>query len=283
VLRVKGGAQWLEMYRGRFAPSPTGPLHLGSLAAAAASWLDARAHRGQWLVRIEDVDEPRCRGQWQDSILRTLDRLGFAWDGAVMVQSARKDAYRAALESLQRNGMAYGCACSRRQAGDGAYPGTCREGLPAGRFPRAWRMRVDGGPVEFEDRWQGACRQDVLREVGDFVLLRADGYFAYQLAVVVDDGAQRITDVVRGADLLDSTPRQLLLQRALGLEPPRYMHHPVMLGSDGRKLSKQTRAAPVDEMRGEQAVAFALRFLGLQSARLDEAVEEWRTQWAINP
>ncbi|MBI4892446.1 MAG: tRNA glutamyl-Q(34) synthetase GluQRS [Acidobacteria bacterium] len=264
------------MYRGRFAPSPTGPLHLGSLVAAAASWLDARAHGGEWLVRMEDVDEPRSKPVWADSILKTLERFGLEWNGTVLVQSERKEAYQAALRSLKARNMAYGCGCSRKEAGEGRYPGTCRSGCAQAR---AWRFLTEDGVVSFDDRWTGRFGQDVATEVGDFVVLRADGYFAYQLAVVVDDGDQGVTDVVRGADLLDSTPRQILLQRALGLPTPKYLHHPLVKGKDGDKLSKQTQAQPVDEMQEDAALAAALGFLGLDSRRLEAAIEEWREKW----
>ncbi|MCS7041517.1 MAG: tRNA glutamyl-Q(34) synthetase GluQRS [Bryobacteraceae bacterium] len=250
------------MYCGRFAPSPTGPLHFGSLVAAVASWLDARAHGGRWLVRIEDVDEPRCRAEWADAILRTLERLGLHWDGAVVRQSGRKELYHAALERLRQAGLAYPCGCTRREAA-GRYPGTCRAGLPPGRAPRAWRFRVPAGRIGFQDRWQGWFEQDVEAEAGDFILLRADGFFAYQLAVVVDDAAQGVTHVVRGADLLDSTPRQLLLQRALGYPRPAYLHHPVATDGEGRKLSKQNRAPALDPARDRENLLAALAFLGL--------------------
>ena len=274
------------MYRGRFAPSPTGPLHFGSLVAAVCSWLDARAHGGEWLVRIEDIDETRCRPHWGDEILRTLERFGLHWDGAPVWQTRRKEAYREALDRLQRAGLAYPCACTRREAA-GRYPGRCRSGLPPGAAVRAWRFRVPPGVVGFEDRWQGWFGQDVDAEPGDFILLRADGCFAYQLAVVVDDAEQRITHVVRGADLLDSTPRQILLQRALGYPQPLYLHHPVALGGDGRKLSKQNRAPALDPARDGENLRAALAFLGFAPAPalgagglLEWAVARWREQWA---
>lgn len=270
------------MYRGRFAPSPTGPLHMGSLVSAVASWLDARAHSGAWLVRIEDVDEPRCRPEWAASILHTLDHHGLASDEEVVYQSRRKDLYRNALDRLTGNGLAYPCACSRKQLGDAPYPGTCRTGLPPGRQPRAWRFHVPPVPVTFHDRAHGPFSQHVSVAVGDFVLLRADGYFAYQLAVVVDDAHQRITHIVRGADLLDNTPRQILLQNALQYPHPLYIHHPLVLAADGAKLSKQTRARPVDELDPAAALRQALSFLGLQSATLSEAIHEWRTLWSIH-
>lgn len=254
------------MYCGRFAPSPTGPLHFGSLVAAVASWLDARAHGGRWLVRIEDVDEPRCRPEWADDILRTLERFGLHWDGEVVRQSRRKEAYQAALERLRRQGLAYPCGCTRREAA-GRYPGTCRHGLPPGREARAWRFQVPPGRIGFEDRWQGWFEQDVEAESGDFILLRADGFFAYQLAVVVDDAAQGVTHVVRGADLLDSTPRQILLQRALGYPQPAYLHHPVVTDSAGRKLSKQNRAPALNPARDGDNLCAALEFLGLVPPR----------------
>ena len=257
-------------YRGRFAPSPTGPLHFGSLVAALGSCLDARSRGGEWLVRIEDVDLPRCPAAQARDILGTLEAFGFAWDGEVLWQSRRTERYRAAFERLRAAGALFPCACSRRELADSAlapdgahvYPGTCRAGLAAGRTPRAWRLRVDNGIVAFEDRVQGHCRQDLAREVGDFVLLRADGFFAYQLAVVVDDAEQGITDVVRGADLLDSTARQILLQSQLGLPQPRYAHLPVAINAAGEKLSKQTGAPALDPAHPTAALLAALRFLG---------------------
>jgi len=277
-------------YRGRFAPSPTGPLHFGSLVAALGSCLDARAAGGEWLLRMEDVDEPRTVKGAAEAVLRALERLGFAWDGEVEYQSRRKAHYGAAFERLRLAGDVFACACSRREiadsslAPDGAprYPGTCRAGLPPGRQARAWRFRVEPGTVCFEDLLQGRLCQDVAAEVGDFVVLRADGCYAYQLAVAVDDAAQGVTHVVRGADLIDSTPRQICLQRRLGLPQPAYLHLPAAVNPAGEKLSKQTRARPVDEARPQAALAAALAFLGqrppagLADAGLDEV---WR--WAI--
>jgi len=258
-------------YRGRFAPSPTGPLHFGSLVAALGSYLDARAHAGEWLVRIEDLDPPREAPGAATEILRTLESLGLQWDGTVLRQSERGDAYRAALEELERKGATYPCACTRREIGDSAlagidgglvYPGTCRSGPPPGRATRATRVRVDAAVIEFDDAVQGRVRQQLATDVGDFVLRRADGLFAYQLAVVVDDAAQGITDVVRGADLLDSTPRQILLQRLLGVPTPRYLHLPVAINAAGEKLSKQTLAPPIDRARPGAVLLMALEFLG---------------------
>jgi len=261
----------LPRYRGRFAPSPTGPLHFGSLVAAVGSWADARAHRGEWLVRMEDLDPPRESPGAADEILRVLAALGLEWDEPVSYQSARVQAYGAALASLHRRGAVFACACTRKEIADSAiggpdgslvYPGTCRDGLPPGRAARATRVRVASVTMEFEDAVQGHVRQDLARDVGDFVLVRADALFAYQLAVVVDDAAQGITDVVRGADLLDSTPRQIFLQQLLDLPTPRYLHLPVATNAHGEKLSKQTLAEPVDPSRGAGALLGALRFLG---------------------
>jgi glutamyl-Q tRNA(Asp) synthetase len=257
-------------YIGRFAPSPTGPLHFGSLVAALASWLDARAAGGRWLLRMEDLDKPREQPGAADAILRQLESLGLGWDGSVLYQSRRTARYRAALERLTRAGLTYPCGCTRREIADSAlgidgahiYPGTCRSALPPGKPARATRLRTTPEPIEFFDRVQGLCRQSVEREVGDFVVLRADGLFAYQLAVVVDDADQGVTDVVRGADLLDSTARQILLQRQLGFSTPRYAHLPVAVNAAGEKLSKQTGAAPIDPVDSAQAVARALLFLG---------------------
>lgn len=258
-------------YRGRFAPSPTGPLHFGSLVAALGSYLDARARDGEWLVRMEDLDPPRAAPGAAADILRTLESLGLHWDGAVLRQSERGDAYQAALAELERMGATYPCACTRREIGDSTlagvdgslvYPGTCRNGLPSGRTARATRLRVDDAAIEFDDAVQGRMRQQLATAVGDFVLRRADGLFAYQLAVVVDDAAQGVTDVVRGADLLDSTPRQILLQRLLGAPTPRYLHLPVATNAAGEKLSKQTRAPPIDRARPGAALVAALEFLG---------------------
>jgi glutamyl-Q tRNA(Asp) synthetase len=279
------------VYRGRFAPSPTGPLHFGSLAAAVGSFLEAKTHSGEWLVRIEDLDTPRTVPGSADAILRTLETYGMAWDGTVVYQSARDDAYRAALEQLHARGALYGCACTRREIADSAlqgiegpvYPGTCRDGLPAGRAARASRVRTHGTPVTFEDAVQGTLTQDVEHQVGDFVVARADGLIAYQLAVVVDDAAQGITDVVRGADLMDSTPRQIWLQRLLNLPTPRYVHLPVAVNAQGEKLSKQTRARALDHRNPVPALLDALQFLGqkpppqLRRMRLSDV---W--DWAIN-
>lgn len=266
-------------YTGRFAPSPTGPLHAGSLVAAVASYLDARAHSGRWLVRIEDIDEGRTVPGAAESILQVLDTLGMHADGEVVWQSARKHLYQAAADRLAAH--TYPCGCNRREiadsrlgfAPDGAalYPGTCRHGLAPGRTGRSLRVRVPdpgqpGEEVSFIDRFAGAYTQHLASESGDFVLQRADGFWAYQLAVVVDDAEQGVTDVVRGTDLLDSTPRQIYLQRLLGVPTPRYLHVPVVRNAQGEKLSKQTGAvavAPGDAQAALAALMEAARFLGL--------------------
>jgi len=281
-------------YRGRFAPSPTGPLHFGSLVAAVGSFLEARTRRGEWHLRMEDVDAPRCSAAAAGEILRTLEACGFAWDGGVVWQSRRGDAYAAALERLKAAGRVFPCACTRRELADSAiapdgaaiYPGTCRAGLAPGRTARAWRLRVGEARVGFDDAIQGRIDSDLARDAGDFILLRADGLFAYQLAVVVDDAETGITHVVRGADLLASTSRQIFLQQCLGVPTPEYAHLPVVLNAAGEKLSKQTRAAPVDSTRPGPALFAALAFLGqrppaeLRAAPMDElwawAMANWR-------
>lgn len=257
-------------YRGRFAPSPTGALHFGSLAAALGSCLDARAHHGQWLLRMENLDRQRERKGAADGILRTLEAFGFAWDGAVLFQSDRDAAYQEALERLRREDLVYPCSCSRkevqtlgRQGPEGAvYPGVCRAGPRFAKGRYALRVRVPDAEVVAQDRRHGAVRQHLGRDVGDFVLRRVDGLFAYQLAVVVDDAEQGVTDVVRGSDLLLSTPRQVHLQRLLGYPRPRYLHLPLALDQVGRKLSKQDAALPVRSDRPLPALLAALRFLG---------------------
>lgn len=276
-------------YRGRFAPSPTGPLHVGSLVAAVGSYLQARSQGGQWLVRIEDLDPPREVPGAADDILRTLEAFGFEWDGEVMYQSRRQAAYKAALEKLRYDGALYACACTRREIADSSvngiegpvYPGTCRAGLQPGRNARAWRVRVDGTVVEFDDLLQGRQRSALATDIGDFVVKRADGFFAYQIAVVVDDAEQGITEVVRGADLLHSTPRQILLQRLLSLPTPRYLHLPVVLNEQGEKLSKQTFAAPVDRENPLPALRQALELLGQAPPEhdIDGLAGFWR--WSV--
>ena len=319
-------------YIGRFAPSPTGPLHAGSLVAALASWLDARAHGGRWLVRIEDIDPPRCPAGADAEILRQLAACGLLPDEPPVWQSACHELYQRALEQLQARALAYPCACTRRDleaawalAGleherhvERPYPGTCRHGL-RDRPARAWRFALAeylailqpeclaGGEVHalaaidsealgapsfelsgtllgWRDRRLGAQRQDLLASVGDFVLRRADGLWAYQLAVVVDDGAQGVTHVVRGEDLADNTPRQLLLQHALGLPAPRYLHTPLVRMGDGEKLSKQHGAPALDLDNPLRALQDAARELGLPEpgypcADTGQALNFWVQAW----
>ncbi len=257
-------------YVGRFAPSPTGPLHFGSLVAAVASWLDARAAGGCWRLRMEDLDYPRCEPGAADTILRQLDAYGLHWDGAVLCQTQRDDAYAAALDALKAMGAVYPCACTRSQLADAPrnhegeilYPGTCRNGLPAGAIARAWRVRVPDVSTHFIDRIHGDLQQNLAHDVGDFIVKRADGLFAYQLAVVVDDAFQGITHVVRGADLLWNTPRQIYLQTLLGLPTPAYAHVPLVTNAAGQKLSKQTLAPALPETGRGAVLAQALAALG---------------------
>lgn len=275
-----------SFYRGRFAPSPTGPLHFGSLVAAMASYVDARHRGGEWLVRIEDVDVPRTRKGADDDILRTLERYGFEWDGPVWRQSKRVDAYRSVLSRLVERGIVYRCACARRELatlpigriGERVYPGTCRNGILAEHVRRhmAVRVRVPPTAIEFDDRVFGRYMQHLDRDVGDFVVRRSDGLFAYQLAVVVDDEAQRITDVVRGADLLASTPRQIFLQHVLGFATPRYLHVPVAVDEHGEKLSKTTAAAALPDAP-LSALRAAWHFLGQRDVPARSSVREF---WA---
>jgi len=277
-------------YRGRFAPSPTGPLHFGSLVAAVGSCLDARHHHGEWRVRIEDIDPPREVPGAADGILKTLEAFGLEWDGPVSYQSRHGDRYEAALEQLERLGFLFGCACTRKEipdsglpgAGIAVYPGTCRGGLPPGRMARSLRVRVDDSTIGVQDRLQGVTRQSLPGEVGDFVVRRADGFIAYQLAVVVDDGAEQISHIVRGADLFDSTPRQIYLQRLLGLPTPDYLHLPVAVNSAGEKLAKQTRAREVTPEHAGRILRDVLRFLQQELPESSgDATPEELLQWAI--
>ncbi|KAF0219879.1 MAG: glutamyl-Q tRNA(Asp) [Geobacteraceae bacterium] len=263
---------------GRFAPSPTGPLHLGSLVAAVGSYLMAKRGGGLWLLRMEDLDTPRVVPGMADDILRTLEALGFQWDGEVIRQSQRTDAYQAALGRLMEKGLAYPCGCSRAEIariasaphgkeGEPVYPGTCRHGLPPGKPPRAVRVRVTEEPIVFEDCIMGRVREALDRSCGDFVVRRADGPFAYHLAVVVDDAEQGVNQVVRGSDLLFSTPRQIYLQRLFGYKTPAYCHLPLVTGPGGAKLSKRDNAVSLSAGRdlckdGGALLLAALRFLG---------------------
>ncbi len=258
-------------YRGRFAPSPTGPLHMGSLLAALGSWLLARHAGGEWLVRIEDIDPPREVAGSADAQLAMLASFGLVPDRPPLWQSTRHPAYRDALDQLLAAGRAFACSCSRSElAAQGGIHRRCVSSAP--RPHPAIRLRVDDGAVvEFEDGLQGVVRQEVASQVGDFVLLRADGCWAYQLAVVVDDADQGVTEVVRGADLLDSTPRQILLQRALGLPTPRYLHLPVLVDADGNKLSKSSAAPALDPRDPLPALRRCWALLGQEPAALHGA------------
>jgi glutamyl-Q tRNA(Asp) synthetase len=286
------------MYLGRFAPSPTGVLHAGSLVAALASWLDARQNGGQWLVRIEDVDTPRCVNGAAEGILQQLAACHLLPEAPVLYQSQRGVAYQQALDLLVTKAWAYPCACTRKEIEDAqgerprhsaaVYPGTCRNGLH-GKHPRSWRLNVQQviddlklpQPWVWQDRCIGVQQQDIANEVGDFVLLRGDGLWAYQLAVVVDDAFQGITHVVRGTDLADNTPRQMLLQQALGLATPIYMHTALVTGADGEKLSKQNGAQPLNLADPLAALNAAAQVLGLaaQSGTCQQALARWTSQW----
>ncbi|SEA41493.1 tRNA glutamyl-Q(34) synthetase GluQRS [Acidovorax soli] len=323
----EGAQRQTGTYQGRFAPSPTGPLHAGSLVAALASWLDARAWNGgqggRWLVRIEDVDTPRCIPGAAELILQQLATCGLVPDEPPVWQSTRGALYQQALEQLIVQGHAYPCACSRKDIEDAhaaqghgrarhaalPYPGTCRHGL-RGRSARSWRFNatdflknqplepvdkaqaaifsIANDTVHWTDRRLGLQSQQVASAVGDFVLRRADGLWAYQLAVVVDDAAQHITHVVRGEDLADNTPRQILLQQALGVATPRYLHTPLVCGANGEKLSKQNGAAALDLRDPLQALGEAAQVLGLPALApahqksLPQALEMWVSAWARN-
>ena len=308
-------------YRGRFAPSPTGPLHAGSLLAALASWLDARAHQGRWLVRIEDVDTPRCVPGADQLILQQLKNCGLTPDEPPVWQSQRTPLYQAALDALTARGLAYPCACTRSEIqaelehqghahtrhGELIYPGTCRHGL-RGHPARAWRflttvsasnqavtqeihaqeainsVATDNSirSTNWFDRHLGPQSQNVEKDVGDFVLKRADGLFAYQLAVVLDDAAQGISHIVRGQDLADNTARQILLQQALGLPTPQYLHTPLVLGPNGEKLGKQNGAQPLDTRDPLQALSAAALVLGLRvnATTLSDWLTQATAQWA---
>lgn len=283
---------------GRFAPSPTGPLHLGSLLTAVGSYLSIRSHSGQWLLRIEDLDRHRVIPGIADQMLRVLESFGFEWDGIVEFQSHRIDFYAEALARLTAAGLCYACRCSRSQVAafpaepgdEPVYAGTCRNDPEASKGPHAIRFRIgdDAAVVSFDDAIQGAMRQDCRREAGDFVIRRRDGFFAYHLAVVVDDELQGVTEVMRGCDLLTSTPRQILLQRGLHFRTPRYAHLPLLTEADGRKLAKSEHAVPLDPARAAPSLWQALAWLGqgppveLQRATVREiwswAIPSWRPE-----
>ncbi len=240
-----------------------------------ASYLDARIHAGRWLLRIEDIDTPRVVAGADLLIQQQLQALGMRWDGPVTWQSRRLPLYEQAFGRLRAGGLIYPCGCTRQEAGAGPYAGTCRHGLPPGRQARAWRLRVPPGVTTFTDRWLGPQRQDVAAEVGDFILKRADGLWAYQFVVVVDDGEQGVTDIVRGADLLDSTARQQVLARLLGLAPPRTMHVPLALDASGRKLSKQNHAPALDLQRPVATLLRAWRALGFDDMAVSSVAGFW--------
>ena len=261
----------MTAYTGRFAPTPSGPLHAGSLTAAVVSWLDARSQQGKWHLRIDDIDRPRTVAGAADDILRTLDAYGLGWDGPVARQSKREAAYREALASLEARGMVFACACSRQEVAAAGiaglegpvYPGTCRRGIPPGRKGRSIRLRADQRYWTITDRGLGTVGFDLERLGSDFVIRRADGVFAYQLATVVDDIALGVTDVVRGIDLLGSVPRQLQLYQALGHPPPRYLHHPVVIAANRLKLAKSTGAAPATRLQPAALLARILHAIGV--------------------
>lgn len=278
------------MYVGRFAPSPTGPLHFGSLVAAVASYCEAKANQGEWLVRMEDLDKPREMIGAADDILETLVAFGFQWDDEVVYQSQRTSLYQEAFEQLQRKGLIYPCSCSRKEIADSAnngieglvYPGACRNGMLQLRSQHAWRVKVTDEMISFNDAVQGHQSQVLSRDIGDFVLKRADGLFAYQLAVVVDDASQHITHILRGADLLNSTPRQIYLQQLLGFNKLDYAHIPLVMNDSGDKLSKQNLAQPIKKEHAPQLIFDALVFLGQKpplSIKQSTLSEIW--EWAI--
>jgi len=280
------------MYIGRFAPSPTGPLHFGSLVAAVASYCEARRNKGKWLVRMEDLDKPREIKGAATTILRQLEAFGFEWDGTVLYQSERDTFYNEALETLKTKQLVYPCTCTRKEIADSSsnfgiegviYAGTCLQHPTKPNAPIAWRIKTNYSKISFQDAIQGEISQILNTDIGDFILKRADGLFAYQLAVVVDDANQGVTHIVRGADLLDSTPRQIYLQHRLGYSTPQYAHVPVASNAAGEKLSKQTLAKPITEHHANRLIFDALHFLGQQpdSILKDSSLNElW--QWAFS-
>ncbi|MEM7466701.1 MAG: tRNA glutamyl-Q(34) synthetase GluQRS [Pseudomonadota bacterium] len=272
-------------YVGRFAPSPTGPLHFGSAVAAIASFLDARHHHGEWLVRIDDLDPPREQAGAAEIIIDTLKACGLEPDGRIVYQSERHELYQSALATLAEKQLLYPCGCTRKEVGQSTYPGTCSNGLPAGKQARSTRFRVSRDPICFLDAGYGPQREVLAESVGDFNLVRADGLFAYHLAVVVDDADQGITHITRGVDLLPSTARQIALQQALNYPTPHYRHFPVVCDAAGNKLSKQTGAAAVDCTDPKLIWQRALRFLNQPTPKelskslehlIQFAIENWR-------
>lgn len=275
-------------YVGRFAPSPSGPLHLGSAVAAVASYVDARAHGGRWLVRIEDLDTPRVVEGATRIILQQLNALGMQWDDEVLHQSLRSGVYQSAFDRLLSLNLVYPCGCTRREIADSVfrlqgvpaegerpYPGTCRHGLPEGRQSLSWRLRVPEGVVRFEDRWLGAMEQNVAQMVGDFIIRRADGIWAYQLAVVVDDAAQGVSNIVRGQDLLSSTARQQLLANMLGFSAPGVLHVPLVVDDAGQKLSKQNNARALDLAKPLEVLQKSWQLLGFERLKALNVEDFW--------
>lgn len=278
-------------YIGRFAPSPTGPLHFGSLVAAVASYCDAKAHKGKWLLRIEDIDTPRVQPGATDSIINTLAAFGFKWDGDIMYQSQRNKAYLEAFNRLNHQQLLYPCTCTRKEIADSStvmgiegivYPGTCLHHAIKQNHPIAWRIKTEDKPMCFYDAIQGNITQNLQSDIGDFVLKRADGIFTYQLAVVVDDAEQGITHVVRGSDLLNSTTRQIFLQQLLGFDTPHYVHIPVVTNPHGEKLSKQTLATALSLTNIQQQLYDAFCFIGLAPpTTIKNATPKEMWRWAI--
>ncbi len=286
----------MNRYTGRFAPSPTGPLHFGSLIAAVGSYLQARSQQGLWLLRMEDLDPPREIPGAADDIVETLEIYGFQWDSEIIYQSTRASHYEAALDQLRHRNHVYPCTCSRKMLQTRAkrndhgliYPGLCRDKQHDTRLEHALRVRSDAADITFTDQLQGRYSQQLATEVGDFIVKRRDGMFSYQLAVVVDDAEQNVTEVVRGADLLDNTPRQIYLQRRLGLPTPGYLHLPIAVNVQDQKLSKQTLAQPIPRHYPQQQLRQALSFLGqnppleLLEYNLDEFWKWAITNWNMN-
>ncbi|OOZ42107.1 tRNA glutamyl-Q(34) synthetase GluQRS [Solemya elarraichensis gill symbiont] len=282
----------MRHYRGRFAPTPSGPLHFGSLVAAVASYLDARHHHGKWFMRIDDIDQPRQQPGAVESILSTLEQLGFAWDGEVLYQSHRTERYQVLLDELVSRRLVYPCSCSRKEiaataeAGvDGlVYPGSCRNGMRKGAAQFSYRIITDDRVIQFNDRIQGNYTQQLNQDIGDFILKRADGLFAYQLAIVADDDDQKINSIVRGRDLLVSTPRQIYLQQLLAMETPDYAHVPLVMDDSGNKLSKSDAAHPVYTNRPLETLGLALDFLGQPRVEADTIDSFWQqaiSNWSI--
>ena len=272
-------------YIGRFAPSPTGPLHLGSLIAAVASYVDAKSKNGIWVLRMEDLDPPREPPGTADLILDQLYALGIQWDGEVLYQSSRINAYRETLKQLSKEELCYPCGCTRLQikAMGSVYNGSCRNHTVSLPEKFAIRVKTFNDLIGFNDKIQGHQQQNVRKEVGDFIVLRKDNLFAYQLAVVVDDSYQKITDVVRGYDLIDSTPRQIHLQKVLGFKTPKYAHIPIILNDKGHKLSKQNFATPIEPKDGNNLIFQSLKYLGQKPPPpMNRASTDEQLQWAIS-